>query len=557
MKKTLVIILMLVSPMLLSVQQGGRTGYKIKTVVIDAGHGGHDHGCKGSGSKEKDVALKIALKLGKLIEENMDDVKVIYTRKTDVFVELHERAEIANRNKADLFICIHCNGGSKVAYGTETFVMGLHKSEDNLAVSKRENESVLLEKDYKTKYDGFDPNSPESNIIFNLYQNAYRDKSLIFASKVQYQFTEKAGRFDRGVKEAGFVVLWRTAMPSVLIETGFLTNPREEKYMVNDKNQLTLATCLFNAFKEYKIDMEEGDASAGNKVAVTTYENKTLDERNEEKEAKSNVIIAKKSDDPPNNANDKTTVDNKKADEQKLKADKKNEEEERIRLAKVKADSTKAHEALMVYNARQKAYQDSIDKYNLQLTMNRKNKEDSIKLADSKKLAEQKKIEEAKNERQKKEKEEAERKAKADADLKEKKERDEKLKTEQKAASDKAKADAKNADKNKHTITAPMTPPADYLVDGVVMDMNLFYTIQIGAKTEPTAEELVRFNSVPDMRIILAENNMKRYTVGHFSKLKDAQDMLKQIHDLGFEDAFITPYAKGQRITLREAGLIK
>ncbi|MBK8847436.1 MAG: N-acetylmuramoyl-L-alanine amidase [Bacteroidetes bacterium] len=549
---------MLVSPMLLSMQQVGRIGYKIKTVVIDAGHGGHDHGCKGASSKEKDVALKIALKLGKLIEDNIDDVKVIYTRKTDVFVELHERAEIANRNKADLFICIHCNGGSKVAYGTETFVMGLHKSEDNLAVSKRENESVLLEKDYKTKYDGFDPNSPESNIIFNLYQNTYRDKSLIFASKVQYQFTEKAGRFDRGVKEAGFVVLWRTAMPSVLVETGFLTNPREEKFMINDKNQLTLATCLFNAFKEYKIDMEEGDAAAGNKVTVTTYENKTQDERNEEKNVQPSTIIAKKSEETPTKVIEKKAIeDQKKLTEEKVAAEKKKEEEARVKLAKEKADSTKAHDAMISWKARQKATQDSLDKHNMQVSINRKTKEDSLKLHEAKQLAEQKKIEDTKIEKLKKDKEEADRKAKAQADLKVKDEADRKLKAAEKAASDKAKEDAKKADKNKHTITAPMKPPVDYIVEGVVMDMNLFYTIQIGAKTEPTAEELARFNSVPDMRIILADNNMKRYTLGHFIKLKDAQDMLKQIHDLGFEDAFITPYAKGQRITLKEAGLLK
>lgn len=230
--------------------------YEIKTVVIDAGHGGHDVGCLGSIGKEKDVALAISLKLGKLIEENYPQVKVVYTRKNDVFVELHERAEIANRNKADLFICIHANSGGG-AYGTETFVLGLHRAEENLAVSKRENSAILMEKDYKTKYAGFDPNSPEANIIFRLHQNTYLQQSLLFAAKVQDQLNDFAGRLNRGVKQAGLLVLARTTMPGVLIETGFLTNRNEEKYLLSSKGQNQISTAIYRAFKEYKLDMEE------------------------------------------------------------------------------------------------------------------------------------------------------------------------------------------------------------------------------------------------------------------------------------------------------------
>ena len=219
--------------------------YKIKTIVIDAGHGGHDSGCLGSSGKEKNVALDIALKLGKLIEEKFPDVNVIYTRKTDVFVELHERAEIANRSKADLFICIHCNSGGPSAFGVETYVMGLHKTEDNLNVAKRENSSILLEKDYKQKYDGFDPNSPEANIIFSLYQNSFLAQSLKLAALIQNQTEDYAGRYNRGVKQAGFLVLYRTTMPSLLVETGFLTNKTEEKYLLSDKGQTTIATSVF------------------------------------------------------------------------------------------------------------------------------------------------------------------------------------------------------------------------------------------------------------------------------------------------------------------------
>jgi N-acetylmuramoyl-L-alanine amidase len=236
--------------------------YRIKTVVIDAGHGGHDSGCLGSSAKEKIIALDVALKLGALIEEKFPDVNVVYTRKTDEFVELHERAAIANRNHADLFICIHCNSGGPSAFGVETYVMGLHKTDDNLNVAKRENSSILLEKDFKQKYDGFDPNSPEANIVFSLYQNAYLTQSLKFASAVQGQVEEYAGRFNRGVKQAGFLVLYRTAMPSVLIETGFLTNNSEEKYLLSEKGQNNIASSVFKAFEEYKLDMETGSADA-------------------------------------------------------------------------------------------------------------------------------------------------------------------------------------------------------------------------------------------------------------------------------------------------------
>jgi N-acetylmuramoyl-L-alanine amidase len=231
--------------------------YQIKTIVIDPGHGGHDSGCLGASSKEKHIALAVSLKLGELIERFFPDVRVVFTRKTDVFVELHERAAIANRTKADLFICIHCNAGPSAAYGAETFVMGLHKSDDNLAVARRENESALLEKDYQTNYEGYDPKSPEAHIIFSLYQNAYMEQSLDFASRVQTEFEMGSGRFNRGVKQAGFLVLYRTAMPSVLIELGFLTNAKDEKFLVTPEGQESMANSILKAFRGYKLDAEK------------------------------------------------------------------------------------------------------------------------------------------------------------------------------------------------------------------------------------------------------------------------------------------------------------
>ncbi len=273
----IVITLLLVSLVLTNAGPNHRATYRIKTVCIDAGHGGHDSGCLGSSSKEKEVALSIALKLGKLIEQNFSDVKVIYTRKTDVFIPLHERANIANRAKADLFICIHLNSGAKSAYGSETYVMGLHKTNDNLGVAKRENAAILLEDDYKTKYDGFDPNSPEANIIFSLYQNQYMHQSVEFASKIQQQFEEHAGRFNRGVKQAGFLVLYKTAMPAVLIENGFLSHDAEEKFLDSDKGQTTMATAIYRAFKEYKIDNDPSSAAPSEVIKETGIQNQQND----------------------------------------------------------------------------------------------------------------------------------------------------------------------------------------------------------------------------------------------------------------------------------------
>ena len=239
-----------------------KNGTEVKTVVIDAGHGGHDTGCLGhSRVNEKVVALNIALKLGAYIEDNFKDVKVVYTRKTDIFVELEERAAIANRNNADLFISIHCNAASAAAYGTETYVMGLHKTEGNLNVAKRENSVIALEDNHENRYEGLDLNSDEAYIIMSLTQNAFLGQSINFADKVQDQFRERVGRHDRGVKAAGFWVLWRTAMPSVLIETGFLTNAAEEKFLNSSQGQDYIASAIYRAFKDYKGEIEKSNSS--------------------------------------------------------------------------------------------------------------------------------------------------------------------------------------------------------------------------------------------------------------------------------------------------------
>ncbi|TVR80239.1 MAG: N-acetylmuramoyl-L-alanine amidase [Chitinophagaceae bacterium] len=235
-----------------------QNGYKLRTVVIDPGHGGRDPGAIGVGGiKEKDVALAVALKLGSYINQYLPDVKVLYTRETDKFVALHERANIANKANADLFISIHANAtNSRSANGTETFVLGLHRSAQNLEVAKRENSVILLEDNYVERYDGFDPTSPEGHIIFSLFQDAYLEQSIHFASKVEDQFENRALRRSRGVKQAGFLVLYQTTMPSVLVELGFLTNPAEARYLGSEEGQSFLASALFRAFREYKEEIE-------------------------------------------------------------------------------------------------------------------------------------------------------------------------------------------------------------------------------------------------------------------------------------------------------------
>lgn len=257
--------------------------YRIKTIVIDAGHGGKDGSTHGLTSKEKDVALMTALRLGKLIEEQLKDVKVVYTRTTDVFVPLYERIGLANRVKADLFISIHCNSmpiytkrvvsgyrrnsrGKKVptyttttsqstgTRGVETFVSGFGRM-DEQDIALRENASILLETDYKDNYEGYDPNDPESIIMFSFLKNSFREQSIKLAAFMQDEYV-KTGRIDRGVKEKSLAVLARAGMPAVLTEIGFISNPEEEAYMNSEDGQKEIADCLFKAILTYKKQLE-------------------------------------------------------------------------------------------------------------------------------------------------------------------------------------------------------------------------------------------------------------------------------------------------------------
>ena len=237
-----------------------KTNSKIKTVVIDPGHGGKDSGTMGTKRfkiYEKHIALAVSLKLGDYIKKSFPEIEVIYTRDSDVFLELKERTEIANAANADLFISVHCDGFTNPEpFGTSVFVMGMSKLKANMDVAMRENSAIYLEDNYQQKYEGFDPESPASYIVFSLMQNMYLNQSLKIAEEVEKEFSTRANRKSRGVKQAPFYVISRTNMPSILIECGFLTNPKEEEYLHSAKGQDYLASAIFRAFRSYKESFE-------------------------------------------------------------------------------------------------------------------------------------------------------------------------------------------------------------------------------------------------------------------------------------------------------------
>lgn len=268
---------------LTSAQKDELANGAIKTVCIDAGHGGKDPGCHGAMSNEKEVCLSMALLLGKKIKEQYPGIKVIYTRDKDVFVELDQRAKFANQNNADLFICIHANAAGPAAYGVETYVLGLHRTDAQKQTADRENAAIHLEDDKGEKYKDFDM-SPDAIIARQLQLAVFLDQSISFASKVQKEF-KQLGRYDRGVKQAGFLVLYKTTMPSVLIETGFLTNPDEEKFLATKESQEKMASAMFAAFTKYKNELE-GNSASDEKPPIQKEEPKDKPKEPEKKDPK-------------------------------------------------------------------------------------------------------------------------------------------------------------------------------------------------------------------------------------------------------------------------------
>ncbi len=273
-------------------------------VVIDAGHGGKDTGATRGGYKEKDINLGVVLALGQLIERNHKDVKVVYTRKTDVFVDLDRRADIANKAKANLFISVHTNSTaakSTSVSGADTYILGLARSEENLQVAKRENSVILLEDNYKTKYEGFDPNSPESYIIFEFMTNTFMEQSLQFASFVQSDFRNVAKRVDRGVRQAGFLVLRKTSAPSVLIELGFINNQSEAQFLSTKSGQQSMARAIYSGFRKYKRDFDKKqgklvvESTEVEDISFDDVEEETITVKNDQNEDRiSQVSVSEK-----------------------------------------------------------------------------------------------------------------------------------------------------------------------------------------------------------------------------------------------------------------------
>lgn len=336
-KRSISVFIVLSLVLLSAFSFGQATGSKIKTIVIDAGHGGKDPGNLGTGrykTTEKHIVLDISIKLGDYIKEAFPDIEVIYTRDKDVFIGLNERAKLANDNKADLFISIHCNAfKNPESHGTESWVMGMHKTEENLKIAQKENSVIFLEDDYEAKYDGFDPNSPESYIALVIFQNAFINQSLDLASKVQRQFKTRVGRIDRGVKQAGFVVISKTTMPAILVELGFLTNKEEEDFLNSENGKVYMASAIFRAFKEYKQEYETPDVvdtapASGKTEEEKKAEQKKQEELKKQEEAKKKELEEKK----------KAEAEAKKKEEERKRKEEAHKKAEADSLAKVEAD---------------------------------------------------------------------------------------------------------------------------------------------------------------------------------------------------------------------------
>lgn len=476
----------------------------IKIIVIDPGHGGKDPGCSGASHKEKDISLAVALKLGKLIEENLKDVKVIFTRTTDIFVDLEDRAQIANKAKADLFISIHCNAAGKavmikdpktgkkrpktyknkkgkyvvvekpnpIHFGTETYVMGLKNEEGKMKVATRENSAILLEDDYEKKYAGFDPESEESYIIMSNYTSAYVIQSASLAMKIQDEYTKKAGRIDKGVHRQSIWVLWRTAMPSILTEIGYLTNPLEETFLGSEIGQDYLSKSIFRGLRKYKDDVE------GTKKEYN-------DEIENQKPIENENIKA------GNIPGQKKAEDDEDEDEKKegVKVEIKKDEKEKVNDIKYVSGDIK----------------DSL-----------KSKEVTIdSIATAKEIAE---------------------KFKKDQKAKEEKEA---LLKEEKRKADKAKEEKIKEEKEK-TLAANSDETA------------IVFKVQFASSEAPLNLKQDKFNDIVDANYYKVKDVLK-YTSGNFSQIKDAVKHQSLLREKGFKDCFVIALKNGERFDINEA----
>lgn len=547
--------------------------------MIDPGHGGKDPGCNGVTCKEKDVALSVALKFGKLIEENIKDVKVIFTRKTDVFVELEDRAKIANDNNADVFISIHCNAAGKpvmvkdkktgkmrpktfknskgktivvetanpAPYGSETYVMGLKNEEGKMKVAQRENSAMLLEDNYETKYQGFDPNSEESYIIMSNYTSSYVIQSAGLALKIQEQYSKKAGRVDKGVHRQSIWVLWRTSMPSVLTEIGYLTNPQEEKFLGSEKGQTYMAACLFRAFRKYK-DEQEG--------VKKTYDDEIENQVPLAKETYSVAAEIESKDQSP----DETETSDKKVDEEgvavkddgEIKPNEKNEAE-RIAKAKLEAEQKAKAEA-----AEQKAKEKAIAEAKAKEDADAKAKEEArAKKAKADSLAEVQKNKTKLDEQEKKYKQYI---ALADINFKNKN-YTEALDLFKKANAIKANNDTYASEKIKdiEALNNAVSVKTNTVVEVKESDKTnaeenksgIVFKVQFAA-TDKEVDPKTKYPNVTDVWFYKLGSVVK-YTSGNFSSFDIATKHQTKLKELGYKDCFVAAFKDGVRMDINEA----
>lgn len=489
----------------------GKAG-ALKIIVIDAGHGGKDPGCNGASAKEKDVSLAVALRLGKLIEANLKDVKVIYTRTTDVFVDLEERAQIANKAKADLFISIHCNAAGKVVkykdpktgkmrvkmrknkkgkfvpvettnplpFGSETYVMGLKNEEGKMRVATRENSVIYLEDDYEKKYEGFDPDSEESYIIMSNYTSAYVIQSANLGLKIQDEYTKKAGRVDKGVHRQSIWVLWRTAMPSILTEIGYLTNPLEEQFLASEKGQDYISKAIFRGLRKYKDELE------GNKQDYSDeLENQ---EPLENENIKAGNLPGQKAKDDEDDADNGDTETKKDTTEVKIKPDDK-KENDKIKIN----DKTNDPEKIDTKTAETKTFTPSNDT--------------ADSLANAKRIAENFA------------------KAKAEADAAKAKATEEATKAEEK------KQQIKNNEESKQEIILKVQFASS--------------DVELNLKDKKFA--VVKNGSYYKVK------NVLKYTSGNFTSMAEASAHQSLLRQNGFTDCFIVAFKNGERMDINEA----
>ena len=519
--------------------------HKVKTIVIDPGHGGKDPGCSGVAHSEKEVALAVALKLEKYINENMKDVKVILTRKTDVFVDLEDRAKIANDNNADLFISIHCNADGNpvmvrdkktgkmrpktfknkrgklvvvevpnpIPYGSATYVMGLKNEDGKMKVAQRENSAMLLEDNYEKKYQGFDPNSEESYIIMSNYTSSYVIQSAGLALKIQEQYSKKAGRVDKGVHRQSIWVLWRTSMPSVLTEIGYLTNPQEEKFIGSDKGQDYVAACLFRAFRKYK-DEQDGskknydDAIENQKeLEKEVYATPTVTNPEEQaivEEAKDTIELATTK--PADNLKEKQEA------EKITKAKELAEKKAKLELERLAAEKT----------AKEKATADALEK----------EKQESI-LKKYKQLI-----------------------VMADMNLKNK-HYDDALNFYKEAENNNVNKDTyptqkiKEIESIQQKITEAKADTLKKETPVVVNTTDIIFKVQF-ASTDKEMDVKAKYANVNDVAFYKAGVVFK-YTSGNYKNMNDASKQQSKLRELGYKDCFVVAFKNGSRMDINEA----